>query len=67
VVDLNRIRLSGVNVTYLGLSGMNKIPIPKIKGQIIPIPTTMRQDPEPGAERAAMEIQSEVEFIQQGL
>jgi hypothetical protein len=59
--------LSGVNVAYLGLSGMNKIPIPKINGQIIPIPTTILQDPEPDAERAAMEIQSEVESVQQGL
>jgi hypothetical protein len=37
---------------------MNMIPMPKIVGQMMPIPTTMRHDPEPGAERAAMEMQS---------
>ena len=50
--------LAGGDVKYLGLSGMNKIPIPKIIGQMMPIPTTMRHDPDPGAERAAMETQS---------
>lgn len=37
---------------------MNKIPTPKITGQTKPMPTTVRQEPEPEIERVPIEIQS---------
>ena len=45
-------------VTNLGDSGMNRIPTPKMTGQMKPIPTTVRQDPEPDRERVPIAIQS---------
>lgn len=43
---------------YLGLSGMNKIPMESTNGQMIPMPTTVRQEPAPLILRVPMEMQS---------
>lgn len=43
---------------YLGDSGMKRMPIPRMKGQMRPIPTTVRQEPAPDMLRVAMEMQS---------
>lgn len=48
---------------YLGLSGINRIPMPRISGQMMPMPTTIRHEPDPGASRAAKEIQSRMQFF----
>ena len=46
--------------TYLGLSGMKRIPVPKTQrpDDAYSRLTTMRHEPDPGALRAAMETQS---------
>lgn len=43
---------------YLGLSGIKRIPTPRMIGHKRPMPTTVRHDPEPSMLRAPMEIQS---------
>jgi hypothetical protein len=43
---------------YLGDSGMKRMPIPRMKGQMRPIPTTVRQEPAPDMLRVPMEMQS---------
>jgi hypothetical protein len=48
-------------VIDLGDSGIKRIPIPRTKGQIIPIPTTVRHDAAPGRLRVAIDIQSVLE------
>jgi hypothetical protein len=45
---------------HLGLSGMKRMPTPRMIGQMIPIPTTVRQEAAPCMCRVAMEMQSVV-------
>ena len=46
------------DITHLGDSGMNRMPTPRITGQINPIPTTVRQEPDPGMCRVPIAMQS---------
>ena len=46
------------DITHLGDSGMNRMPTPRITGQINPMPTTVRQEPDPGMCRVPIAIQS---------
>lgn len=43
----------------LGLSGMKRMPMPRISAHTMPTPTTMRHEADAGAFRVPMEIQSE--------
>lgn len=52
--------------TYLGLSGINIIPVPNMVGQMIPSPTTVRQGVDPEAGREAIEKQSVREMSRNG-
>lgn len=45
-------------VSHLGDSGIVRIPNPRMIGQRIPKPTTVRQEPDPEMERVPIEKQS---------
>ena len=46
------------DITHLGDSGMNRMPTPRITGQINPMPTTVRHEPDPGMCRVPIAMQS---------
>lgn len=46
------------DITHLGDSGINRMPTPRITGQMNPMPTTVRQEPDPGMCRVPIAMQS---------